>query len=343
MKATSVLLIAVPLIAGALSARAADGAAGAHDVPTMPVNVPTASAANASTVNATAANAAAVNGAAANAVAANATAANAAAANATGAEATAANMTATQASAYANAPAMSPAMSHNSQPMSYRQMANLMQMDDTSRFAKVMFDQLEWRNGGVNEGRAAWDAQAYYGGDYHKLWIKTEGKYVSQGRTGVHDANVEVLWDRVISTWWNVQAGGRQDFGTGQSRTWAAIGIQGLAPQWFQTEASVYASDGGRTAARLKAQYELLLTQRLVLQPFAEANFYGHSDPAHEIGSGLSDLEISVRLRYEAYRQFAPYVGVVWLRRFGGTADLVRAAGGEDSDLELTAGLRVWF
>jgi len=301
MKATTALLIAVPLIAGALSARAADV--------TTAANAPTASTANAT------------------------------GANATGANATAADVIATQAGAYATAPTMS----HDSQPMSYRQMANLMQMDDTSRFAKVMFDQLEWRNGGVNEGRAAWDAQAYYGGDYDKLWIKTEGKYVSQGRTGVHDANVEVLWDRVISTWWNVQAGGRQDFGTGQSRTWAAIGIQGLAPQWFQTEASVFASDEGRTAARLKAQYEVLLTQRLVLQPFAEANFYGHSDPANEIGSGLSDLEVSVRLRYEVHRQFAPYVGVVWLRRFGGTADLVRAAGGEDSDLELTAGLRVWF
>ena len=280
MKTTSALLIAIPLIAGASSARAADVAADAI---------------------------------------------------------------ATHAGAHTNAQHPSNDMSDHSQEMSYRQMADLMQMDDTSRFAKVMLDQLEWRNGGMNEGRAVWDAQGYYGGDYDKLWIKTEGKYVSQGRTGVHDADVEVLWDRVISTWWNVQAGGRQDFGTGQSRTWAAIGIQGLAPQWFQTEASVYASDGGRTAARLKAQYELLLTQRLVLQPFAEANFYGHSDPAHEIGSGLSDLEISVRLRYEAYRQFAPYVGVVWLRRFGGTADLVRAAGGEDSDLELTAGLRVWF
>jgi copper resistance protein B len=231
-------------------------------------------------------------------------------------------------------------MSHD---MSYRQMVDIMQMDDTSRFAKVMFDQLEWRNGGADEGRAAWDAQGYYGGDYDKLWIKSEGKYVSDGRTGVHDASVEVLWDRVISPWWNLQAGGRQDFGSGQSRTWAAVGVQGLAPQWFQTEASVYLSDEGRTAARLKAQYELLLTQRLVLQPFAEANFYGHSDPAHEIGSGLSDLEISFRLRYEAYRQFAPYVGVVWLRRFGETADLVRAGGGERSDLELTAGLRVWF
>jgi len=299
MKAISALLIAVPLIAGMLSARAADV--------TTAANAPTANAADASTA------------------------------------AAAPDLTSAHGGAHTNAQHPSNDSSDHSQQMSYRQMANLMQMDDTSRFAKVMFDQLEWRNGGVNEGRAAWDAQAYYGGDYDKLWIKTEGKYVSQGRTGVHDANVEVLWDRVISTWWNVQAGGRQDFGTGQSRTWAAIGIQGLAPQWFQTEASVYASDGGRTAARLKAQYELLLTQRLVLQPFAEANFYGHSDPAHEIGSGLSDLEISVRLRYEAYRQFAPYVGVVWLRRFGGTADLVRAAGGEDSDLELTAGLRVWF
>jgi len=231
-------------------------------------------------------------------------------------------------------------MSHN---MSYREMVDVMQMDDTSRFAKVMFDQLEWRNGGTDEGRAAWDAQAYYGGDYDKLWIKSEGKYVTDGRTDVHDADVEVLWDRVISRWWNLQAGGRQDFGSGQSRTWATLGVEGLAPQWFQTEAAIYLSDEGRTAARLKAQYELLLTQRLVLQPFAEANFYGHSDPAREIGSGLSDLEISFRLRYEASRQFAPYVGVVWLRRFGETADLVRAAGGERSDLELTAGLRVWF
>jgi copper resistance protein B len=245
--------------------------------------------------------------------------------------------------------------------MSYREMADTMQMDDTTRFGKVMFDQLEWRDGGAGEGRAAWDAQGYYGGDYDKLWIKTEGKYVSGSRdttsasdaggrvgtgasdAGIRDANVEVLWNRVISAWWNVQAGGRQDLGPGQSRTWAAVGIQGLAPQWFETEATLYASDEGRTAARLKSQYDLLLTQRLVLQPFAEANLYGRSDPAHQIGSGLADLEVSVRLRYEVHREFAPYVGIVWVRRFGGTADLARAAGGDANDLELAAGLRVWF
>lgn len=236
--------------------------------------------------------------------------------------------------------------------MSYREMADTMQMDDTTRFGKVMFDQLEWRDGGAGDGRAAWDAQGYYGGDYDKLWIKTEGKYASEsaGRDvtrardpGIRDADVEVLWDRVISAWWNIQAGGRQDFGPGQSRTWAAVGIQGLAPQWFETDVTVYVSDEGRTAARLKAQYDLLLTQRLVLQPFAEANLYGRSDSEHQIGSGLSDLEVSVRLRYEVRREFAPYIGLVWMRRFGGTADLVRSAGGDASDVELAAGLRVWF
>jgi copper resistance protein B len=234
------------------------------------------------------------------------------------------------------------AVAEDQHAMSYREMADAMQMDDTTRFGKVIFDQLEWRDGG------AWDAQGYYGGDYDKLWVKTEGKYVPSGRdaadgSGIRDADVEVLWNRVISAWWNLQAGGRQDFGPGQSRTWAAVGIQGLAPQWFETEATVYGSDEGRTAARLKAQYDLLLTQRLVLQPFAEANLYGRSDPAHQIGSGLSDLEVSVRLRYEVRREFAPYVGLVWLRRFGGTADLARSAGGDASDLELAAGLRIWF
>jgi copper resistance protein B len=229
-------------------------------------------------------------------------------------------------------------------PMSYREMAETMQMDDTARFGKVMFDQLEWRSGSSGEGRGAWDAQGYYGGDYDKLWVKSEGKYVSGGRDkGIRDADIEVLWNRVISAWWNVQAGGRQDFGPGQSRTWAAVGIQGLAPQWFETEATVYASDEGRTAARLKAQYDLLLTQRLVLQPFAEANLYARADSEHQIGSGLSDLEVSIRLRYELRREFAPYIGLLWLRRFGGTAALARSAGGEASDLELAVGLRVWF
>jgi copper resistance protein B len=220
-----------------------------------------------------------------------------------------------------------------------------MEMDDNALFGKVSLDRLEWRDGGgAGKARAAWDGQAWYGGDYNKLWLRSEGKYVTSGNeTGAHDADIEALWNRVLSRWWNGQIGARQDFGSGQGRTWVAIGVEGLAPQWFETEATVYASDEGRTAARLKAQYELLLTQRIVLQPLVEMNLYGRPDPARQLGSGLSDLEISARLRYEVRRELAPYIGFVWLRRFGGTADRVRAAGGQASDLQLTLGLRVWL
>jgi copper resistance protein B len=229
-------------------------------------------------------------------------------------------------------------------PMSQGQMAAIMQMDDTASFGKVLFDRLEWRDADTKDGRAEWDGQAWYGGDYNKLWVKSEGTYVTGGSNrGARDADVEILWDRVVSRWWNVQVGGRQDVGPGQARTWAAIGIQGLAPQWFETEATFYVSDGGRTAARLKAQYDLLLTQRLVLQPLAEVNLYSHTDPQSEIGSGLSTLEIGARLRYELRREFAPYIGFVWLRHFGETTDFVRAAGGKADSLELALGLRVWF
>ncbi len=231
-----------------------------------------------------------------------------------------------------------------SHPESYHDMAAQMQMDDTALFGKVMLDQLEWRDGARGEGRAAWDAQAWYGGDYDKLWMKTEGRYVPDGlEKGARDADVEVLWDRVVSRWWDVQVGGRQDFAPGQARTWLAAGLQGLAPQWLETDVTAYVSDEGRTALRLKAQYELFLTQRLVFQPFFEANAYGRPDRQHQMGSGVSEVELSARLRYEIRREVAPYLGIVWLRRFGSTADLLSAAGGETSDLQLALGIRAWF
>ena len=231
---------------------------------------------------------------------------------------------------------------HAQQAMSYRGMAEQMQMDDTAWFGKVMLDQLEWRGAGPVAG-AAWDAQGWYGGDNDKLWVKTEGRDERRGaEKGVQDASLDVLWNRVVSTWWNLQAGGRQDLGPG-ARTWVAVGVQGMAPQWVETEATLYASDAGRTAARLKAAYDLLLTQRLVLQPFVEANLYGRSDVRRQIGSGLSDVELSIRLRYELRRELAPYAGIVWLRRLGATADLARAAGGETGELQWTVGLHAWL
>jgi copper resistance protein B len=223
--------------------------------------------------------------------------------------------------------------------MPYREMASMMQMDDRQRTGMVLFDQLEWRN--TAEGNAAvWDAEGWYGGDINKVWLRSEGERVA-GTT--QNARADLLWDHTFARWWSVQAGGRQDFGSGPGRTWAAFGVQGLAPYWFNTEATFYVGEQGRTAARLKAEYELLFTQRLILQPEAEANLYGKSDSARQLGSGLSDLEIGLRLRYEVRRELAPYIGVVWSRQFGGTADRVRESGGNPSDVQFVAGVRAWF
>jgi copper resistance protein B len=228
---------------------------------------------------------------------------------------------------------------HEVPPMAYSQMAGMMAMDDREAVGKVLIDRFEWRD--ANGGSALeWDGAAWYGGDYNKLWFKTEG----MRRTGTtEDARSELLWDRIVSRWWSLQTGIRQDFGVGPSRTWAALGVQGLAPYFFEVEATAYVGEGGRSAARLSTQCDLLFTQRLILQPEAEVNFYGKEDPSRRIGSGLSDLEVGLRVRYEVRRAFAPYLALVWSRRFGTTATLARAAGEGSDDLQFVAGLRVWF
>ena len=223
--------------------------------------------------------------------------------------------------------------------MPYREMVKMMGMDDTAPIGMVLLDRLEWR-GGAGADAGAWDGYAWYGGDYNKLWCKTEGER-TRGRT--EDARAELLWDRIVTRWWSLQLGARQDFGAGPPRRWAAIGVQGLAPQWFDIEAAIYAGDGGRTAARFQAQYELLFTQRLILQPRLEANLYGKGDPQRGLGPGLSDLELGLRLRYEIWREFAPYIGLDWRRAFGATADFRRTDGENVGDARIVAGVRVWF
>ena len=222
--------------------------------------------------------------------------------------------------------------------MSKERMIELMQMEDDAAFGMVLLDQLEWRE--IDDADAqVWELQAWYGTDYNKLWLETEGERVD----GEAEGRVELMWDRIISSWWSLQGGVRQDFGEGPSRTWADIGIQGLAPYFFEIDAGLYFGEQGRTAARLSGEYDMLLTQRLILQPEVEFNLYGKDDPENGIGSGLSDIEVGIRLRYEIRREFAPYVGVHWERKFGGTADLAREHGEDVSDLLFVAGLRAWF
>ncbi len=206
--------------------------------------------------------------------------------------------------------------------------------------SKVLVDQLELSVRDGDDGYA-WDAQAWYGGDIHKLWLKTEGEGVLGD--GLERAEVQALWSRAIDPWFDLQLGVRQDFGHGPDRTHLVAGVQGLAPYWFEVDAALFLSDLGDLTARAEVEYDLRLTQRLILQPRIEAEASLQDIPELEIGSGLSTAEFGARLRYEIRPEFAPYVGVQYERAFGGTADFRRQAGEEASGWSVLLGIRTWF
>ena len=187
-----------------------------------------------------------------------------------------------------------------------------------------------------------WEAQAWYGGDLNKAWFKTEGEY-SAAESAIEEAELQFLYSRAISAFWDVQTGVRQDFKPHPSRTYGVIGVQGLAPHWFEVDAALFVSNKGDVSSRLEAEYELRITQRLIFQPRLELNTAFSEDAEIGSGTGVNDLDIGVRLRYEFSRQFAPYIGVGWRRLFSDTADLAETSR-EDSDrFSLLLGVRMWF
>lgn len=222
--------------------------------------------------------------------------------------------------------------------MSYEEMVEMMGMDDRRKFGKVMIDRLEW----VAEASSgfAWDADAWYGGDFHKIWLQAEG---ARGDAGTHESRLEAGWERIVSAWWSVRAGARHDGGFGPSREWLGAGFVGLAPGFIETGAMVYLGEQGRSALRLEFGREFLFTQRLILQPELELEAFGKDDPEKLIGAGLSEVSFGLRLRYEIRREFAPYVGVEWRRKLGDSADFAEAAGEDDSEATAVAGIRVWW
>jgi copper resistance protein B len=200
-------------------------------------------------------------------------------------------------------------------------------MHDNAVHSLVQFNRLE-----VFEGRGfEWQGQAWVGTDTDKLWLRSEGERVDE-RT--HASDLEVMYGRPVSPWWELLVGVRHDFKPGASQDWAAIGIVGTAPYKIHVEATAYIGPSGRTAARIEAEYDVLLTNRLILQPLVELNAWGEDDPARGIDAGSPTLEAGLRLRYEVNRQFAPYVGIVHDHAFGGDAG---------SDTRVVAGVRVWF
>jgi len=184
-----------------------------------------------------------------------------------------------------------------------------------------------------------WDGEAWIGGDVNKLWIKSEGVIVD-GET--EDAEIQALWSRNVADFWDLQLGVRADLEP-DSRAYLVIGVQGLAPYQFETEAAAFVSEDGDVSARLKQSLDLLFTQRLVLEPHVEVNAYAQDDPARAIGAGLADVEAGLQLRYEITRKFAPYVDFVWERALGETASLRRNVGEEVEQTSLRAGVRFWF
>jgi len=211
---------------------------------------------------------------------------------------------------------------------------------DNGIYAHALLDQAEGRIGG-GQNAFRWDGQAWIGTDYNKLWLKSEG--FARGRGGVDDGRHELLYDRAISTYLDLQAGVRTDLDSGTGRTWAAFGVQGLAPLFFDYEATGYLSDSGHAALRLAGSYDLLITQRLILQPEAELNFYSKADPGRKTGTGFSDIDAGLRLRYEISRKFAPYVGVAYVGRFGQTARFARQEGEGATAVQFVFGIRSWF
>lgn len=213
-----------------------------------------------------------------------------------------------------------------------------LKLADEHAFWSVLGDRLEYRE---DSESTVYDVQTWYGTTYDRFVIKAEGD-IADGT--LEESSTDLLWGHAFNAFFDTQLGVRLDqFNEGKDRQWLAFGVQGLAPYWFEVDVTAYVGDDGRTALSAEAEYELLLTQRLILQPRAELNLYGKDDADNGLGSGLSDLAVGLRLRYEFSRQFAPYIGVEWTDTYGDTADYRRAVGQDTSGTQFVAGLRFWF
>ena len=213
-----------------------------------------------------------------------------------------------------------------------------LKLADEHLFWSVLADRFEYNE--ANDS-AVFDLQGWYGTTYDRFVIKAEGD-ITDNR--LEESQTDLLWSHAITPYFDTQFGVRLDqYDEGHNRQWLAFGVQGLAPYWFELDVAGYLGESGRTALTVEAEYELLLTQRLIIQPRAELTLYSKKDPDNNLGSGLSDLSIGLRLRYEISRQFAPYIGVEWVDSYGETADYRQAAGQDVSDTQFVAGLRFLF
>lgn len=209
------------------------------------------------------------------------------------------------------------------------------------RSTAVLIDSLE---AGFGDGADtySWGAQGWTGGDINRFWWKTEGEGEIDGK--LHEVEVQALYSRAIAPFWDVQAGVRQDFRPdGEDATHLTVGVQGVAPYWFEMGAAAFLSTEGDLTARIEAEYDQRITQKWILQPAIEMALSAGDIPELEIGSGLTSVTAGLRLRYEIRKEFAPYVGVEWSRSMGETADYAKARGQDPEDTRLVVGVKAWF
>jgi copper resistance protein B len=207
-------------------------------------------------------------------------------------------------------------------------------------FHQIMFNLAEYQAHKGGDGYR-WDGEAWFGGDINRLTLKSEGEGAVRG--GVDSAEVQALYSRAIDPYWNLQAGVRQDIRPRPARAYATIGVEGLMPYMFEVEGALFLSNKGDLLARAEGYYDQRITQRLILQPRIELNFAAQDVPEDRIGSGLSNTELGLRLRYEIKREFAPYVGVSYDRKVGDTASYARQDGEHVGSTSLVIGIRSWF
>jgi len=204
--------------------------------------------------------------------------------------------------------------------------------DDPLRTMLIM-DKLEILNN--DENTRAWEGSFYIGYDIDKLYVYSDGEATSDG---LEFSQNELVYSRAIAPFWDIQAGLAYDKYANATRTWGEIAIAGLAPYYFESRAALLLNSEGNVGLRLDLEYEALLTQKLILTPSLEAEFYTKDDPELQLGSGFSSLEAGLRLRYEIVREFAPYIGVTWDRNFGNTYDYNPV-----NETDLLVGVRFWF
>ena len=207
--------------------------------------------------------------------------------------------------------------------------------EDDPLLAALLVDKLEWRE----DEDLVWDVQAWAGKDRDKLWFKSEGE---RPDSSTETFETQVLWHRAVSAFWNLQTGWRGDWQPETRRSWFALGVAGTAPGFIDTQLTAFLADG-RSSVRLKAEYELLVTQKFELVPKIETNWYSDEDEVNERGDGLTDLELSLRLLYKVNPQLMPYVGISYTALFGDTGDFAEAEGERDRNLQALAGLKFWF